>query len=217
MSRFQTVSYRRFAEASEHREPEPAQLEALIAKARGRARADGFEEGVAHAEAQRDAVQEETLRSIADGLAELAAARDEMRQEAATATFNAIREFIGGIAPRLLASGAAEAAAKALSKEVASAQSPEISVRVAADALSATRASFHAAGVRCELSGDPDVPLGVAHITGGGGFDEIDVRAAVKAALTTLDRSAPTQRTGGSKPTPPNRPSTLFSEDTDNG
>ncbi|MEL7464226.1 MAG: hypothetical protein AAFN79_09180 [Pseudomonadota bacterium] len=217
MSRFQSVSYRRFAEASEPREPEPAQLEALIAKARGRARADGFEEGVAHAEAQRDAVQEETLRAIADSLAALASARDEMRQEAAAATFAAIREFIGGIAPRLLASGAAEAAAEALSKVIAGAQSPEVSVRVASVALTATRARLHAAGVRCELSGDPDIPLGVARITGGGGFDEIDVRAAVKAALTTLDRSAPAPRAGSAKSASPKRPSTLFSEDTDNG
>lgn len=212
MTRFQTVSYRSFAEDAGSREPEPAQIEALIAKARGRARADGFEEGVAHAEAQREAAEEETLNAIADALASLVRARDEIRADAAAATFTAIRDFIGAIAPGLLATGAAEAAAKALSSSVSGAKPPEITVRVATEALSKTRARFHAAGVRCALQGDPDVPVGVARISGEGGFDEIDVRPAVAAALEALEAPG---RNGavGEKPTAPKRSSTLFSED----
>ncbi|MEO1611089.1 MAG: hypothetical protein AAFU55_01850 [Pseudomonadota bacterium] len=216
MTRFQTVSYRRFAEKTSG-EPEPAQLEALIAKARGRARADGFEEGVAHAEALRDAAHEETLRGIADALNAVQAAREELRAEAAEATFAAIRDFVSAISPRLLAAGAAEAAAKALSSSVAGSPTPELTVRVAEDALARTRECFHAAGARCALKGDPTLPFGVARISGEGGFDEIDIRPAIDEALKALEKKAAPARGASSRAPGPKRSSSLFSEESNDG
>lgn len=194
MNRGPAVSYQNFGGQKPERSTQAEHLDALIAKARGRARADGFEDGVAHAEAERDAAADQSLHEIAAALKALQENHDETAKRAAAATMDAVKSFIAAIAPRLLAIGAADAVASALSDGVSRVPAPSIEVEVSEANKVETQRALLKAGVKCMVKGNPDIEPGAARIRRSGGFDEINIQPAIDAALSALAlgaRSAP--------------------------
>ena len=170
---------------------DPARHEATLARARGQARAEGFEEGVAQAEARFESALSEQLAAISAALSESTALADEARSRAALDACDALRRFLSAVAPRLASTGAAEAAidAVALALETAPRMRPD--VEVPPEAVEITARAFAREGIACAVRPNDRLPEGGARIVWRSGFDEIDLRPAIQEALSALGATRP--------------------------
>ena len=193
MSRAGSVAYQNFSAPplqAQRSEPDPVRVETMLARVRGQARAEGFEEGVAQAEARFESAQSDQLAAIAAALAETARLADEARASAAIDACAALRRFLSAIAPRLTATGAAEAAidSVALALETAPGMRPE--VEVPPEAVDVTARAFAREGIACAVRPNDRLPQGGARVVWRSGFDEIDLRPAIQEALGALGATA---------------------------
>lgn len=174
-------------------ESQRARFEEILARARGRARADGFEEGVAQAEARIDKALIDQLQAIADALETTSTDAAALEAQIKAEVCGALRSFIAEISPQLAANGAASAivATLAAALEDAGSYKPEIEISPAAE--EATRTALIEARVKGSVRVDPALEPGRARIKWRSGFDEIDLRPVVDGALKAL--SSPPART----------------------
>ena len=206
MSGFAHVRYPRFA-AEPLTEREAAKsanekFETLLAQARGRARADGFEEGVAHAEARFDAELRDRIDAIASAIADAECRSRAVEERVAGEVRALIAAFAAAIAPRLGEIGAADAAAACISDAMARAPAARPLLEIGSNGLDEVRLALRNNGLLCEVKANDDLPEGVARIAWSGGFDEIDIRPAIEAATDALSAGA-LRRPHGKKPKEP--------------
>lgn len=170
-------------------------FEEALARARGRARADGFEEGVAQAEAGFDKALAEQLAAIEEAFA--AASRDAEALEARikAEVCAALGAFLKEIAPPLADNGAAAAVVSALSSAMDDAGAVRPVVQIGSSAAETTRAAIMKRAMRVSVETDEALEPGRARIKWRAGFDEVDLRPAIEAALNAL--SGPPARGAG--------------------
>lgn len=165
---------------------QPRNWEAMLAKARGRARADGFEDGVAQAEARMDQTIAEELAALRSALnaAEEVAAEAEARANAASC--DALTFFLQAIAPSLESIGAVDAMVKAVRAAFEGAPNSRFVVRASPHSSERMWRVLSEAGLRCEVEEDAALTPGQARLERSGGFDEIDLGPAVEQAIAAL-------------------------------
>lgn len=200
MSGFTKLRYQSFADEpapdGDARESAGERFEAILARARGRARADGFEEGVAHAEARFERETRDRIDAIAASLADAEAAARAAEERTAAAIHETISAFVSAISPRLREIGAADAAAACIADIVRRSPGARPVLEVAKDGLDETRVALRRSSLLCEVRANADLAPGVARIAWSGGFDEIDIRPAVEAATEALSPAPARARRG---------------------
>ncbi|SFI13495.1 hypothetical protein [Albimonas pacifica] len=176
--------------------PPPAEpIETLLARARGEGRAAGFEEGVAHAEAQGQAALRMILSDLSEQLADALHARVEQEQALDRAARDLAEALLAGVAPALARQGlAAEVAAavtEALRVARASPDAAPLRVRVGPGQVEAVRAALAEGGLGTQVDADPELGDLSARLDWADGEDDIDLEAALAAARAALDRHLP--------------------------
>lgn len=180
--------------------PEPSAppaepVETLLARARGEGRAAGFEEGVAHAEAQGQAALRMILSDLSEQLADALHARIEQEQTLDRAARDLAEALLSGVAPALARQGLAAEVAAAVSEALratrASADPAPLRVRVGSGQVEAVRAALAEGGLAAQVDSDPELGDLSARLDWADGEDGIDLDAALAAARAALDRHLP--------------------------
>lgn len=172
-------------------------IERRLARARGKARADGFADGAASAEATFDRELRSCIDTVSQALTHLAADR----QASDAASVDAIRRilvstltaFTPSLADAALPALVAETVAKALTAEM----SGHVVVEAAAERIQDVQAALMGRDNRLTFSEAPQLAPGTARVIWRGGFDQIDASAAIKAGAALLDERL---RAAGSQP-----------------
>ena len=169
-----------------------ARFEEILAKARGRARADGFEEGVAQAEARIDKALSDQLQGISEALEAASGDAEALEKQIKAEVCAALGSFLSEISPQLCVHGAASAIVGLLATALEDGGGFRPEIEISPAAADTTRAALVKARVRASVKVEQALEPGRARIKWRSGFDEIDIRPVVEAALKAL--SAPTTR-----------------------
>ncbi|MDF2231222.1 hypothetical protein P2H44_01500 [Albimonas sp. CAU 1670] len=176
-------------------EPPGESIETLLARARGEGRAAGFEEGVAHAEAQGQAALRVILSDLAEQLADALHARVEREQAVDRAARDLAEALLAGVAPAFarqgLAAEVAAAVSEALRASRATADPAPLRVRVGPAQVKTVQAALAEGGLAAEVEGDPELGELSARLEWADGEDRIDLDSALAAARAALDRHLP--------------------------
>lgn len=167
----------------------PQNWEAMLAKARGRARADGFEDGVAQAEARMDQTILEEVDALRRALETAEAVKAEADRAASAASCAALRSFLQVISPGLAAAGAIDAMTSAVRAAFEATPSASFVVQTSPATCERMRQVLSAAGLDCVVAADESLVAGQARLERSGGFDEIDLRPAIDSAMDALARA----------------------------
>ncbi len=174
-----------------------ADLESLLAKARGAARAQGFEEGAAATAAAYDADRKVVLERIAEAFEDARFNAEEARRAAVSALGPLLEALVAAIAPAIARAGLGPQIAALVADAVRSAGRAEIDVRVAPDMTRLARDALDAAGVDATVSADPDLAPLEARAVWRGGYDRIDLGACIGEAEAAISAFfAEDERTG---------------------
>jgi hypothetical protein len=168
------------------RDAEITALDAMLARARGEGRAEGFERGAATAEAAFIAERRLILADIRERIADA----DLLRQRsdaAACAALRALAEaLISSVAPALagpgLAAEIADAVAAAHDALTRERGKPHIEVRAPGDRLAEIRVALDDAGLVAALTADATLGALEAQVIWGDGVDAINLSACLDAA-----------------------------------
>lgn len=173
------------------RKAEAEALEAMLARARGEGRAEGFEEGAASSEAAFVAERRLILSDIRERLADV----ELMRERTDTATANAIRALaealITATVPALGRAGLAAEVADAVSKAhrllLRDRGEPRVAVSAPPDQIAAIKDALDEAGLDADLTADATLAALEARVIWGDGIDAIDINACVAAARKAIE------------------------------
>lgn len=188
------VRYEDFDRAPIQPSAEPAEavdphenLTRLLARARGRARAEGYEQGVAESEARAARDIEAQLDTVATLLGEAAADRQAVRRQTVAAARTLLSRFFRAAAPRIAALNLAEALAEALTRAL-SAERAEIPVLEAPDdGLGRAAAALALRMSGGQVASGPATDGARARLSWRGGADEFDADAALSEAIRIID------------------------------
>jgi hypothetical protein len=166
-------------------------LDAMLARARGEGRAEGFEEGAASSEAAFVAERRLILSDIREALSDM----ELMRERTDTTMANAVRALsealLTATAPALgragLAAEVADAVAKAHRVLLRDRGEPRVAVSAPPDQVAAIKDALAEAGLDAELAADSTLGALEARVIWGDGVDAIDLDACVAAARQAID------------------------------
>lgn len=162
-------------------------FERRLARARGKARAEGFADGAASAEATFDREMQVRVDAVKEALTQFAADRhaadkiaiETIRQILA----NALAAFTAPVADAALPALVADIVAQALTAELAGV----VVVEITAERLSDVQTTLDGRDKRLTFKEDPHLAPGTARVIWRGGFDHIDANAAITAGAALLD------------------------------
>ncbi|MEM1314330.1 MAG: hypothetical protein AAGI51_07245 [Pseudomonadota bacterium] len=177
-------------------EPTPAEDARRLARLRGEARALGFAEGVARAEAETQAELRLIAADLREGLAEALHAVVE-REQAMNGRMKELAEaLLAAAAPAFARAGLAAEVAEAVGAALRDADEglgarvgeDHLTIRVAPEQAERTRVALAAAGFSTPVAEDARLGPLRAELDWGGGADRIDLGAALAAAQDALAR-----------------------------
>lgn len=159
-------------------------LDRLLAAARGEGRAAGFEEGVAHAEADFHAAMRVTLAEIAERMADAAIAAERARAEAARAAGRVAEALLAAVAPAFARAGLAAEIAGIAAEAVREAPKGGVEIRVAPDAAAEVEAAL--GDLPALVVADRTQGALHAEVRWADGLDEIDLETCIARARAAL-------------------------------
>lgn len=176
--------------------------ELRLARVRGKARAEGFADGVATAEASFDRDLRARIDATSAALSTFAsekAVADEAGVEAVRRVImEALTAFLPTIADSTLPAATADAVATALQSEM----NGTVIVEAHPDRLSDVELALSPRDKRISFREDPALPTTASRVFWRDGFDHIDTAEAITAGLSILnERLRTTRPTGHNKDT----------------
>jgi hypothetical protein len=173
------------------RKAEADALEAMLARARGEGRAEGFEDGAASSEAAFVAERRIIMSDIRERLADAEMMRARADASGAAAVRALAEALIGAAAPALgragLAAEVAEAVAGAHRALLRDRGEPRVAVSAPPDQIDAINDALDEAGLDAVLTSDPTLGALQARVIWGDGIDAIDLGACVDAAKQAIE------------------------------
>lgn len=196
----QATLYQDFVSPPESgRSGETEESEIRLARARGKARAAGFAEGVANAEASFDHDMKQRIEAISTALATLTTAKITEDRAALDATRRIVEQALRAFAPRLADAALPALVADVVSHALLQDLEGSICIEVSPGRLTELRDHLAIEDVRVSISDAQDLGTSSARILWRGGFDQIDTDTAIEAGLTMLDERL---RAAASQPKP---------------
>jgi hypothetical protein len=173
------------------RKVETDALEAMLARARGEGRAEGFEDGAASSEAAFVAERRMILSDIRERLADAEMIRERAEASNAIALRALAKALIGAAAPALgrtgLAAEVAEAVAGAHSVLLRDRGDPQVAVSAPPDQIATIKDALDEAGFDAVLTADPTLGALEARVIWGDGVDQINLETCVAAAMQAIE------------------------------
>lgn len=161
--------------------------ELALAKARGKARAEGFEEGVLQTEARIDREVQDTLAAIAAAVEIARADRADLERSLAGVARRIVLVYLKRISPRLAETALADQIAETVAEALSGPSGAELRVRVAPNRAEEIAERIQAADLGVVVEADPAIDPARAEAAWSGGFDDIDIGALADRALAILD------------------------------
>lgn len=167
--------------------PSDAEIELMLARARGQARSEGYARGIEDAEAGFDREVLLRLETAAGALSALAEQRDSARADLAESCRGILSAFLEAVAPRLAEINLVPELVATVDEAVASAPGAHVLVEVAPEQVDDMTERLAAHDDLCRILAAADLSAAEARVSWRGGFDLIDVRPAIQRALEILD------------------------------
>lgn len=167
--------------------PSEAEIELMLARARGQARSEGYARGAEDAEAGFEREILLRLDAIGEGLSALAAKRDGASDDLLGACRGVLTAFLEAVSPRLAEINLVPELVATVEEAVAAAPQSAVTIEVAPDRVDDLAARLSVHGEFCRIHGAADLSSAEARVSWRGGFDLIDVRPAIGRALEILD------------------------------
>ncbi len=165
----------------------PFDLERALAAARGEGRAEGFEEGVARAEADFNAEMRLLLTEIAERVQDAQMNRAHAREASAAAMHRIASALLTAVAPAFARTGLADEVAKAAEEALRDMPQSDMVVRVSPSQSATVAAALRLAEVPARVEADPSLSDMRARIDWDDGVDEIDLDTCIARAHAALD------------------------------
>lgn len=166
--------------------PPTEDLELILARARGQARADGYARGLEEAEAGFDREILLRLDATTAALERLAADREGARAEVAETVRRILTAFLEAVSPRLAEINLLPEIVAAAEDAAAAAPDDRVVIEAPPD-MAAAVAERLARLDHCEVAACDALAPSEARVSWRGGFDRIDARPAIDRALAILD------------------------------
>lgn len=164
-----------------------AELDAMIAAARGEGRAAGFEEGVARAEADFFAEMRLLLAEIAERAGDVELIRARAQEEAAAGLERVANALLTAVAPAFARLGLADEVARVAADALRRVPQSPLRIRVAPAQEQNVREALDYAGVKAELTADPELSPITALVEWDEGVDKIDLDTCIAEAHAAID------------------------------
>lgn len=161
-------------------------VEALLAKARGAARAQGFEEGAAATAAAFDSDRKLVLERIAEAVEDAQFNAEEARRTASAALGPIVDALARGVAPHLARAGLGREIAALVVEATQSCGAATIVVSVAPEMTDAATDAVASTGIAVEIKADFNLDPLRARVAWSGGHDQIDLAACIESAKTAI-------------------------------
>ncbi|MGB0852655.1 MAG: hypothetical protein ACPGSI_05145 [Pikeienuella sp.] len=181
-------------------ESEPDESEIRLARARGKARAAGFAEGVASAEASFDHEMKQQVGSLLEAMKTVSDNKRAVDHAALDAIRRIVNEVLSAFAPPMADAMLPTLVADRVAKAITSELDGEICVQVSPKRAAELRERLTTGDPRVTFTEAPDLSPSSARVVWRGGFDEINPRSAIQAGLDLLnERLRTTAKTSENK------------------
>lgn len=161
-------------------------IELLLARARGTARADGYAQGAADASAEFDRDILIRLDAIKDAMAAALEDRARAKRELSQACREILMTFLTAVAPHLASENLTPELVAAVEDAIADSPEPKIIVEVCSGQFDDLARRLEEEGLACTLRASESLSLSQARILWQDGFDQIDVQPAIDRAVSIL-------------------------------
>lgn len=166
---------------------DPNHLETMLAKARGKGKADGFAEGVAMAEQRAESELRMLLQSIREKIADLDIQRHEVNGQINDGVGKICDALFKAIAPALAEAGLVSEINAAVSSALRQVPESSLLIVVSPDQSQRVAEALDLGTLPVRIDDDPDLGGLQARIHWQGGFDAIDLDTCIAEASTVLN------------------------------
>ncbi len=163
------------------------ELELTLARVRGGAHAEGFKEGVKSAENAFDRTMAAKLDAIERAITAAQESAESSEKAVQWAVVQLTRAFVEAVAPRLASASLVPEICAAIEDAMSSAPKAMLGIEVAEERTAEVEAAIHACDATVIVKRNPDLGESEARIFWDGGFDQIEPKATVAAAMRILD------------------------------
>ncbi|MEM7522244.1 MAG: hypothetical protein AAF360_00475 [Pseudomonadota bacterium] len=184
----QTVRYQDFSRPKAPIEEPRENIEVLLARAKGQARADGYADGAAEAQDMFDRDLKTTVEALTATIDAAQAQEAARRSEMIEAMRSLLTPFLKAMCPRLAALNMIEETVATVEEAVRAAPDAGLVVEVSPQHCGAVVAALGERELNTVVEAAGDLAPTEARVHWRNGFDAIDTSAAAAAALSLLDQ-----------------------------